>query len=484
MSFVGCGRRVGPAILTLDEGKTVNNVSDQQEHVDVLVIGWGKGGKTLAGTLARAGKRVALVEEDAAMIGGSCINIACIPTKILVHDAENRRESDDIDDYFAKSVERRDTLTKAMRAKNFSMLDDLDAVLLVSGRARFVGDRTVEVTGGQDTMRISADTVIINTGSLSAVPPIPGAELGGRIFDSESLQHASPFPRRLVIVGGGYIGLEFGSMFSHFGSEVTILDMGPRPLANEDTDVAEVVTSALKDDGIRIINNASVTAVEDGADAATVSYTVDGSETSIEADAVLLAVGRRPATKDLGLEAAGVDLDDRGYVVVDGHLRTSADGVYAIGDVKGGPMFTYISLDDNRIIADDLLGDGKRTTEDRIHIPYTMFLTPPVARVGLTEQAAREQGYSVKVGAKPMAEIAAAPRAKIEGDARGIVKFVVDADTDRILGAALVHVHSQEAINTVALAMRHDVTATELRDAIYTHPSTTEAFNEVLGALK
>ena len=457
---------------------------DQHEDVDLLVIGWGKGGKTLAGTMARAGKRVAVVEASEAMIGGSCINIACIPTKILVHDAENKRDSDDVDDYFSKAVNRRDTLTGAMRKKNFSMLDDLDSVLLVSGRAEFTGDREVLVTGGADAMAITADTVVVNTGSIANIPPIDGAKLGGRIHDSETLQHVSPFPERLVIVGGGYIGLEFASMFTHFGSQVTVLDRGPRPLANEDADVAEVVASALSDDGVTIINEASVTAVADGAENATVSYDVDGAEKQIDAEAVLLAVGRKPATEGLGLEKAGIEVDERGYITVDDHLRTSAEGVFAFGDVNGGPMFTYISLDDNRILADELLGEGTRTTADRNAVPYTMFLTPPVARVGLSEDAAREQGYDVKVGAKAMADIAAAPRAKIEGDPRGIVKFVVDAATDHILGAALVHVHSQEVINTVALAMRLNVTATELRDTIYTHPSATEALNEVLGVVK
>ena len=461
-----------------------NREVDHKEHVDLLVIGWGKGGKTLAGTMARAGKRVAVVERSDAMIGGSCINIACIPTKILVHDAENKRDSDDVAEYFATAVKRRDTLTGAMRKKNLSMLDDLDSVLLVSGRAEFTGEREVLVTGGTDTMTITADTVVVNTGSVANIPPIDGAKLGGRIHDSESLQHVTPFPKRLVIVGGGYIGLEFGSMFTHFGSQVTVLDRGERPLASEDDDVAEVVAAALADDGITIINNASVTAVSDGADAATVSYEIDGETTTIDAEAVLLAVGRKPATTDLGLNKAGIETNVRGFITVDEHLRASAEGVFAFGDVNGGPMFTYISLDDNRILADQLLGEGKRSTKDRGSVPYTMFLTPPVARVGLSEKDAREQGYEIKVGAKAMADIAAAPRAKIEGDPRGIVKFVVDAKTDLILGAALVHVHSQEVINTVALAMRHDVTATELRDTIYTHPSATEALNEVLGVLK
>ncbi|HCG56901.1 MULTISPECIES: FAD-dependent oxidoreductase [Brevibacterium] len=461
-----------------------NHDADSHEHVDLLVIGWGKGGKTLAGTMARAGKRVAVVEQSDAMIGGSCINIACIPTKILVHDAENKRDDDDTDEYFAKAVKRRDTLTGAMRKKNFSMLDDLDSVLLVSGRAEFTGEREVLVTGGDDTMQITADTVVVNTGSLANIPPIDGATLGGRIYDSEALQHVSPFPKRLVVVGGGYIGLEFASMFTHFGSQVTVLDRGERPLANEDADVAEVVAQALADDGVTIINEASVTAVADGTDQATVTYEVGGEEKQVDAEAVLLAVGRAPTTEGLGLGKAGIETDKRGFITVDEHLRTSAEGVFAVGDVNGGPMFTYISLDDNRILADQLLGEGERSTADRSAVPYTMFLTPPVARVGLSEDAAREQGYDVKVGAKAMADIAAAPRAKIEGDPRGIVKFVVDGATDHILGAALVHVHSQEVINTVALAMRHDVTATELRDTIYTHPSATEALNEVLGAVQ
>jgi pyruvate/2-oxoglutarate dehydrogenase complex dihydrolipoamide dehydrogenase (E3) component len=395
--------------------------------------------------MARAGKKVAVVEQSEMMIGGSCINIACIPTKILVHDGENKRADDDTDEYFAKAV---------------------------NGRAEFTGPHEVRVTGGADTMTITADTVV-DTGFVANIPPIDGAGLGGRIHDSESLQHVDPFPRRLVIVGGGYIGLEFGSMFAHFGAEVTVLDRGSRPLANEDEDVAEVVAQSLADDGVTIVNDASVTAVKDEADAATVTYEVEGETKTIDAEAVLLAVGRRPATADLGLEQAGIETDGRGFITVDDHLRTSAKGVYAFGDVNGGPMFTYISLDDNRILADELLGEGQRSTKDRGSVLYTMFLTPPVARVGLPEKAARDEGYEIKVGAKLMADIAAAPRAKIEGDPRGIVKFVVDAKSDHSLGAALVHVHSQEVINTVALAMRHDVTATELRDTIYPHPSAT-----------
>lgn len=455
-----------------------------REHVDLIVIGWGKAGKTLAGTAARKGRRVALIEQSADMIGGSCINIACVPTKILIHDAELRRDADDPDEYFAGAVSRRDTLTGAMRKKNFSLLDELDSVLLVSGSATFTGEREVQVTGGEESLQLSADTVIINTGSRPALPPFDGAQLGGRLYSSETLQHVSPLPRSLVVVGGGYVGLEFASMFAQYGSEVTVLDRGERPLRNEDADVARTAAEALRDDGITITSGATVTAVADGTDRARVTYRVEGREQSIETEAVLLALGRAPATESLGLERAGVRIDDRGYVTVDKHLRTSASGVYAVGDVNGGPQFTYVSLDDNRIVADQLFGPGLRTSTDRGPVPYTMFLTPPLARVGLSEDTAREQGYDVSVGVKRMADIATAPRAKIEGDPRGIVKVVVDSATDQVLGAALMHVHSQEVINLVSLAIRHGITASELRDSIYTHPSATEALNEVLGTLQ
>lgn len=453
-------------------------------HVDVLVIGWGKGGKTVAGTLARAGRRVAVVEQAESNIGGSCINIACVPTKALIHDAERRGPDEDPQASFTAAVERRDALTAGLRHRNFTMLDDLDAVLLISGRAEFIGDRTVRVTGGPETLTVSADTVLINTGTVAALPPVEGAELGGRIHDSVSLQHVDPFPASLIVVGGGYVGLEFASMFAQFGAEVTVLDRGSRSLRAEDPDVAETVTATLADDGVRIVHDAEVTGIADDEDTATVRCRVAGQEETFTAEAVLLAVGRAPTTAGLGLEAAGVDVDERGFVNVDDRLRTSAPGVFAIGDINGGPMFTYISLDDNRIIADQLLGSGQRSTADRRAVPYTVFVSPPLARVGLTETEARAEGFDVLVGAKPMAQIAAAPRAKIDGDPRGLVKVVVDAKTDRIVGAALMHVHAEEVINVVALAMRHDVTATEMRTAIYSHPSTTEALNEVLAALE
>jgi thioredoxin reductase len=317
--------------------------SEKTLSVDVLVIGWGKGGKTLAAALAGAGTTVAMVEQFTSMHGGTCINIGCVPTKTLVHDAQERREDDDAAAYWARAVRRRDTLIAKLRDVNHHMLADLDAVTLVDGRARFVGERTVEVSAGEDRLVVTAPTVIVNTGAVPVRPDLPGLD-SPHVHDSTSLQHADPFPRRLAVVGAGPIGLEFASMFTGFGAEVTVLNRRARLLPGEDEDVAVEVQEVLEGDGITVVHGASLRAVEDGTpeeasaadgsavDGATegavvVVADVDGTERRIAVDAVLLATGRRPATDDLGLETAGIDVDERGAIVVDEHLRTSAHGV-------------------------------------------------------------------------------------------------------------------------------------------------------------
>ncbi|WP_417563627.1 FAD-dependent oxidoreductase [Microbacterium sp.] len=450
---------------------------------DVVVVGWGKGGKTIAGALARAGKTVAMIERSTQMYGGACINVACIPTKALIHSAEVRTQHDFDPAYFTASVQRRDTLTGAMRQKNYAMLADLDTVVVFDGEARFTAPKTLTVTSGDDALEVTGDTVLIDTGSLPTLPDIPGAQISGRVHDSITLQHA-PLPANLVVVGGGYIGIEFASMFAQYGSRVTVLDRNARPLAKDDEDVAAEVAHSLVDAGVTFVSGAQVRSIAQDEASATVVYEQNGSEASVTADAVLLAIGRTPATAALDLPAAGIATTERGAVAVDEHLETSVPGVYALGDVNGGPQFTYISLDDNRIVLDRLLGEGRRTTTDRVAVPATIFTTPPFSKVGLTEDQARAAGHDVKVAVKKVADIAAMPRPKIVGDARGIIKVVVDAASDHLLGAALVHVDSQEVINLVALAMRHGVTATELKDTIYTHPSSCEALNEVLAGLR
>jgi pyruvate/2-oxoglutarate dehydrogenase complex dihydrolipoamide dehydrogenase (E3) component len=453
---------------------TVNTLS-----VDVLVIGWGKGGKTLAAALAGDGRKVAMIEQFETMHGGTCINIGCVPTKALVHDAQERREDDDAAAYWARAVGRRDTLIGKLRDVNHHMLADLDTVTLVDGRARFVAERTVEVAGGEDRLTVTAPTVVVNTGAVPVRPDLPGID-SPHVHDSTSIQHADPFPQRLAVVGAGPVGLEFASMFAGFGAEVTVLNRGPQLLRGEEPEVVAALEDVLEGDGITVLHEASVQAVEEGP---VVVASVAGTERRFEVDAVLLATGRRPATEGLGLEAAGIDVDGRGAIVVDEHLRTSAHGVFAIGDVHGGAQQTYLSLDDHRIVLSQLTDDGSRSTADRVAVPTTTFVTPPLSAVGLTEAEACAAGHEVLVAVQEVAAIKAMPRPKTLGDPRGIVKLVVDAATDELLGARLFHVDSQEVINLLALAMRTGTTATQLRDGIWTHPSSTEALNETLGML-
>ncbi|UUZ44572.1 FAD-dependent oxidoreductase [Janibacter limosus] len=446
-------------------------------QTDVLVIGWGKAGKTLAGALGRAGRSVTLVEQSADMIGGTCINIGCVPTKALVHRGRDPGAQDDPATWFTHAVEARDTLIDKLNAANRAMLEDVDAVrLVVGGRASFTGPRRITVTAGGETLDITAETVVVGTGAIPRPLEVRGAD-GPRVHDSTSIQHVRPFPGRLVIVGGGPVALEFASMFAGFGARVTVLERGERILAREDADVAESVEQALADAGVSIRTGTEASGFEDDGHAVTV-LTRDGER--IDAHAVLVAVGRVPATEGLGLDAAGIDTDGAGAIVVDDHLRTSAEGVFAVGDVNGGPQQTYISYDDHRIVLDQLTGDGARSRADRVAVPTTTFVSPPFARVGESEEALRAKGVPVAVYSKPVAKIAAMPRPKTLGETHGLIKFCVDPETDLVLGAALHTVDAQELVNLVALAMRAGVTATELKNGIWTHPSTTEALNEVL----
>jgi pyruvate/2-oxoglutarate dehydrogenase complex dihydrolipoamide dehydrogenase (E3) component len=450
---------------------------------DILVLGFGKGGKTLAATMGRRGKRVVLVEQSAQMYGGTCINIGCIPTKALLHKAETRPAEDGAAQWYRQAIDGVQDLTTFLRGNNFRTLDTIDTVTVVTGRAAFVDPKTVEVAAGADRLTISAETIVINTGAEPTMPDIPGLRASRYVLTSTGIMRRAELPRRLVILGGGYVGIEFAGIYDQFGSQVTVLEAGDRILPQEDDDIAEAAVDILREQEIVLTTGARVTGITDRAHDAVVSYERDGRTATIDADAVLVALGRTPATQGLNLEAAGVRTTDHGAVEVDEYLRTSQPHIFAVGDVNGGPQFTYISLDDNRIVLDQLIGSGRRSTADRVAVPYTVFMTPALARVGMTERQARESGRAVKVASKPVAQIAAMPRARIVGDTRGLMKFVVDADTDEVLGAALLAVDAQEVINLVALAMRTGVTATQLRESIYTHPSMTEGLNEVLAGL-
>lgn len=455
-----------------------------QKHYDAIIIGFGKGGKTLAGFLADRGQSVAIIERSNMMYGGTCINIACIPTKTLVHEARRSLCRGDRDfaekaaDY-KRAIARKNEVTGFLRGKNYAMLADRDTVDVITGTASFLSPHDVQVKTADETLTLSGDRIFINTGGETVIPPIEGVRENPRVYTSTTMLDLEELPRRLVILGGGYIALEFASFYAEFGSQVTILERSPRFLAREDADVAESVRKALEARGVTILTGTSVTAVRDAGAEAEVRFLLDGTERTLPADAVLLATGRRPLTAGLNLEAAGVELTEQGAVRVDEHLQTSVPHIWAMGDVKGGLQFTYISLDDFRIIRDALYGEGKRVISDR-DPAYTVFMDPPLGRVGLTEQAARDKGLDVKVAVLPAAAI---PRARLMDETTGMLKAVVDAKTGAVLGCALHCTDAGEMINVVEVAIRAGKDAAFLRDMIYTHPSMTEALNDLFAKL-
>ncbi|MFI1096407.1 FAD-dependent oxidoreductase [Streptomyces sp. NPDC020917] len=459
---------------------TANAEEQPTLRADVLVIGFGKGGKTAAKALGRLGRNVVLVEESARMYGGTCPNVGCVPSKGMVHHSRERRPQDDPQTFYERSVEKVQDVREFMRKGNYDGLNGLETVTILTGKAVFTDPHAVAVTRQDgERLTVTAETILINAGSRPVVPDIPGLRTSRHLVSSTGLLESRRLPQRLAVIGGGYLGLEFAAIYQRFGSRVTMLARGERFLPRADADVAEAVHAILTGEGVEIVTGARLREVRDGADGATVVYEHGGAERTVTVDAVLPATGRVPATGGLGLEAAGVRTAENGAIEVDGHLRTSQPHIFALGDVNGGPKFTYISLDDSRIVLDQLAGEGKRSTADRVAVPNTVFMTPPLATVGMTEEEARAAGHRIRVARENVADILLMPRAYAVEETRGLMKFVIDADTDLILGAVLLSVDAQELINTVALAMRHGITATDLRDGIYTHPSSTEAFNEV-----
>ncbi|WP_420109565.1 FAD-dependent oxidoreductase [Mycolicibacter arupensis] len=452
---------------------------------DLLVIGFGKGGKTLAGDLGRRGQRVVLVEESAGMYGGTCINTGCIPTKSMVHRGEHTAGAPS----YTEAVAATERLTAGLRAANLAALESIPSVTVLTGHARFLDANTVEVDTTGGVVTVGARHIVIGTGSQPAIPDLPGlADCPVAVSSTELLRLASR-PEHLVVLGGGYIGLEFASTYAAYGSAVTVLEQRPAVLAQEDPEVAETACALLSKRGVRIEAGVDLVGVQTilrpgDPPKARVSYLVDGQSTTLEADAVLVALGRTPNTAGLDLFRAGVEVTDSGAVVVDDHRLTSQPHIYAVGDVTGGPQFTYVSLDDYRIVLDQLTGaPTPRAASQRRAVPNCLFLTPPLARVGLTENQARTAGYEIQFAASPVVELATVARARIVDQTEGIMKVVVDAATDKILGAALLCHDAQETINIVALAMRYGITAAQLRDEIYTHPSMSECFNQLLGML-
>lgn len=450
------------------------------KHYDAVIIGFGKGGKTLAGSLAGMGKKVAMIEKSDKMYGGTCINVGCIPTKSLVNSAkasviQKPGSYEEKNRLYWEAVEEKRRLTGMLRKKNFDKLNDLDNVTVYNGLGSFVSANRVKIETAEETLEVEGDQIFINTGSVSVIPPIKGIEGNPYVYTSDSLMDLDVLPKRLAIIGGGYIGLEYASMYTDFGAEVTVYQIEDKLIPREDRDIAEAIQKAFEDKGVHFEMNVQTEEIENAGSEAVVHYKKDGTALTAGADAVLIATGRKPNTEGLNLEAAGVEKTPRGAVRVDEKLRTSVPNIWAMGDVAGGLQFTYVSLDDFRIVKDQLTGSGKRASSDRT-VPYSVFIDPPFSRVGLNEEEAAAQGYHVKIAKLPAAAI---PKAQVLRKPVGLLKAVIDADTNKILGTMLFCEESYEMINIVKLAMDAGLDYTVLRDQIFTHPTMSEALNDL-----
>lgn len=453
------------------------------KNFDVIIIGFGKGGKTLAAEFAKRGKKVAVVERSEKMYGGTCINIGCIPTKTLVHQAKiasgmKGLTFEEKSEFYRQAISIKEEVTSLLRNKNFHNLADHPNVTVYTGMGSFVSPNEISVRTATEEFILKAEQIIINTGAEAVIPPIEGITDNPFVYTSTSIMELTTLPRHLVIVGGGYIGLEFSSMFASFGSQVTVLEGYSELISREDRDIAASVQETLEKKGVAFRLNAKVQSVKYVDQKAIVTFgdSLTNEMFELEADAVLLATGRRPNTEGLNLKVAGVDVDARGAIIVDEYLKTTNPDIRAVGDVKGGLQFTYISLDDYRIVREDLFGKKEKKMTDRNPVSYSVFIDPPLSRIGINEEEARKQNLDVVIKKLPVMAI---PRAKTLGETDGLLKAVIDKESGMILGVTLFAPDSSEVINEVAIAMKTGQDYTFLRDFIFTHPSMSEALNDL-----
>lgn len=453
---------------------------------DAIIIGWGKGGKTLANFLAGKSQKVAIIEKSNKMYGGTCINVGCIPSKSITNSTEilDKKQLENLNDrenFYTESINKKNKLISALREKNYEMLNVKETVDIYDGVGSFVSENIVNIKTDTEDIQIEGDKIFINTGSTTIIPNIKGIKESKNILTSTSLMDTETLPKELVIIGAGYIGLEFASSYSKFCSKVTVIDTATEILKREEKEVADRVKTILENQGVKFILGASVEEIKDNENSSVVVAKVENNEIlEISAEKVLVAVGRKANITELCLENAGVKTDERGNIIVNEKLETTTSNIWAMGDVKGGLQFTYISLDDFRIIKDNVYGNGQRSLNDRNVVPYTMFISTPFSRVGMTEKEAIEKGFNVKVG---KLEAMAIPKGKIVGNSEGLLKVVVDANNDKILGATLLCNNSHEIINIIALAIKAEQPYQIIRDMIFTHPTMAEALNDLFGAV-
>ena len=452
------------------------------KQYDDIIIGFGKGGKTLAAELARQGHKVAMIERSDKMYGGTCINIGCIPTKTLVHAAKLAPHGvswTDQKNYYAQAIRQKEDVVSLLRQKNYDNLTHHPNVTVYTGTGSFTAPDKVEVSlSGREKESLQAPRIFINTGAESIIPPIEGIKGNPHVFTSTSIMELKELPEKLAVIGGGYVGLEFASMYAEFGSKVTLLEGGNRFMPRNDQDIANSVKEVLEKKGIEIHLNARAQSIHDTNDGVTLTYSdvSDGTPYFVDGDAILIATGRKPMIEGLNLQATGIGVDAHGAIVVNDQLRTTVPHVWAMGDVKGGPQFTYLSLDDFRIIRDQLFGDKKRDIGDRDPVPYAVFIDPPLAHIGLTEEEALKRGYSFKVSRLPATSVV---RSRTLKQTDGMLKAIVNDHSGKIMGCTLFCAEAPEIINIVAMAMKTGQHYTFLRDFIFTHPSMSEGLNEL-----
>jgi pyruvate/2-oxoglutarate dehydrogenase complex dihydrolipoamide dehydrogenase (E3) component len=451
---------------------------------DAIIIGTGQAGPFLASRLTSAGMKVAIIERK--LFGGTCVNTGCIPTKAMVASAYAARVTRRADEYgvriggsvtvdMKRVKARKDEISGKSRTGVEGWLKGMSNCTVYEGHARFESSREVSI----GTERLSAERIFVNVGGRAVVPEMRGlAEID--FLTNSSMMDVDFLPRHLIVVGGSYVGLEFGQMFRRFGSEVTIVEMGKRLVSHEDEDVSVAIAEILEHEGVHVrVNATCIGFARRGSEILATVDCEDGAP-EVQGTHALLAVGRRPNTDDLGLEKAGVKVDDRGYIVVDDGLQTSVPGIWALGDCNGKGAFTHTSFNDAEIVAANLLDDDPRRVSDRI-LAYALYTDPPLGRAGMTESAVRASGRKALVGTRPMTRVG---RAVEKGESQGFMKIVVDASTNEILGAAILGTGGDEVIHSILDVMYAKAPYTVLRRAMHIHPTVSELVPTMLGELK
>lgn len=449
---------------------------------DAIIIGAGQAGPALAEKLTQNGLKTAIIERH--LFGGTCVNVGCIPTKTLVGSARvahsARRAAEFGIDTGPVEVDMRRVKARMDQIRGDSnrgvtgWLEGMENLDIIRGHARFVGPRRIEVNGEN----LAADKIFINVGARARVPDMPGLQEVPYHTNSTILEFDF-VPEHLIIIGGSYIGLEFAQIYRRFGSEVTVIEMSDRLIPREDEDTSAAIQEILEKEGVKFELEAECLSLAKNGSDIEVSTACNDERKSVTGTHLLLAVGRVPNTDDLGLDAAGIDIDSRGLITVDDELKTSAEGIWALGDVNGRGAFTHTAYNDFEIVAANLLTDDRRSVADRAQV-YGLFIDPPLGRAGLTEQAARDAGFDIRVGKRPMTRVG---RAKEFGETQGFMKVVVDAKTDKILGAAILGLNGDEAIHGIIDVMNADLPYTAIQRSVHIHPTVSELIPTVFGDL-